>query len=768
MATTRAESRVRYFVRNIAKNKGWNISHPDKGGDFLEEQEIISYFPDCGLGLNRPDFLVCLSGSPMIIIETKNDYKKYNLAIDEAVEYANLINKTGRYTIKFAIGVAGDDERGFVVKVRFQKDNVWEDLKSKDFVVTALLSKDECRKALEADNYTMQVDIPSSAAFVNAAIELSNVLRKAKVEPPLRPKVIGSVTAALYYGNIDYSNDGYLEQINSLSSKAVTDCPNFDLDKKNKLIESIKLSGSDYDRLNPYILRIVSILQQLNVKAVLQSDADFLGMFYEAFLRYGYDNNAMGIVFTPRHITRFCADLVGVEIGHKVIDITCGTGGFLVAAFDKMKKSCTSEEIMNLIKESIYGYDTNPTVWALACLNMFFRGDGKSHIDNTSSLFEESRRTVKRTCNRAFLNPPFHQEGEPEHDFIDASMDSLIQGGLFAGVVYAGVFADSDNKIWRENFLSRHTLLAMISLPDDLFYLAASAPTTIIIAKAHVPQDMSKDVFMAKIWNDGYEKLKGKRVECAGSQMEMILENFKCYMQQRPFMKTPMCTTIPANLLAGGNEFSPQQWLPTLKMTEEDLKKQYYYILQSMFVAVAHYQDITESITDSSLARMNVGKNKFPLSKKEKLSYFFYVKTGHSQGVKNYSQGICPYVSSGEGENGIVGLVNTQNDEICEGCISVSAFGNAYLQPWNFMARGNGGSSVRILIPKFQMSVRELFWFIAQINYQSWRFPYARMAIKERLEKLEIESPDQYMPQPLDIVEKLMKLKRSISELSQI
>lgn len=84
------------------------------------------------------------------------------------------------------------------------------------------------------------------------------------------------------------------------------------------------------------------------------------------------------------------------------------------------------------------------------------------------------------------------------------------------------------------------------------------------------------------------------------------------------------------------------------------------------------------------------------------------------------------------------------------------------------MARGNGGSSVRILIPKFQMSVRELFWFIAQINYQSWRFPYARMAIKERLEKLEIESPDQYMPQPLDIVEKLMKLKRSISELSQI
>ena len=38
----------------------------------------------------------------------------------------------------------------------------------------------------------------------------------------------------------------------------------------------------------------------------------------------------------------------------------------------------------NVIRESLYGFDTNPTVWALAALNMFFRGDGKSHIENAS------------------------------------------------------------------------------------------------------------------------------------------------------------------------------------------------------------------------------------------------------------------------------------------------------------------------------------------------------------------------------------------------
>ena len=39
----RAESRCRYLVRNIATQKGWDIRHPQKGGQFLEEQEIEDY-----------------------------------------------------------------------------------------------------------------------------------------------------------------------------------------------------------------------------------------------------------------------------------------------------------------------------------------------------------------------------------------------------------------------------------------------------------------------------------------------------------------------------------------------------------------------------------------------------------------------------------------------------------------------------------------------------------------------------------------------------
>lgn len=762
----RAESRARYFTRKIASDKGWNTAHLMKGGDFLEEQEITDCFPQLGLGLNRPDFMLCLHGEPVIIIETKNELGKYKSAISEAVEYCETINSHKKHKIKIAIGVAGEDENGYIVIVKYLKDGRWNDLTSHGSPVTAIISKAECINALKTDDATTEVSIPSTGEFIDAAIEVSNLLRTAKIETTLRPKVVGAVTTALYYGDIDVATKDVLGEINRMMTAAINESQHFNEIKKTKLIEALTLGINDFGRLSPYVFRIISILKRLNVRAVLQSDADFLGMFYEAFLRYGADNNAMGIVFTPRHITKFCVDLVGVEIGHKVIDITCGTGGFLVSAFDSLKKECRDDEAKNLIRESVYGFDTNPTVWALSCLNMFFRGDGKSNIENASSLEAEAKGSVRNKFNRAFLNPPFHQDGEPERDFIDASMESLIQGGLFVGVVYAGVFADEENKAWRENFMRRHTLVGMISLPDELFYPNASAITTIMIARAKVPQPKDSEIFMGRIYNDGFEKLKGKRVECQGNQIPAVLQEFHNFINGRHVKEGDDMIIVKADMLKDGAEYSPQQYIPQKRLGYEDVHKLNKKTLMSLFQTITGYPEITESIDDDFL-QYNKEK-RFPLNKTDNLETFFDVKTGKSKGLKGYSEGIVPYVSSGDGTNGVVGLVAEDNMELCDGCITVSAFGTAYLQPWNYMARGNGGSSVRVLVPKYRMTIKELFWFIAQINSQKWRFTYARQAIKSRLTKLKLTSPHEYLEEDFDIIGKLTDFKAKLSELSEI
>lgn len=734
---------------------------------FLEENEITAHFPDINLRLDKPDFLMCLGGEPVAVVEAKNEAGKIDDAISQGIEYADQINASDRYKIKVVVGAAGEQDAGFTVAVRYLSASGWIPLKALGFELSTVPSVREIELALGADDGTTVVSIPASHEFIDAAIELSSILRAAKVEAPLRPKVIGAMVAAIYQGTIDTNSVNALASINSLVDQAVRSSIDINDEKKDNLIDGLKLSGADFHRLAAFINRVVAILRRLNVKSVLQTDTDFLGMFYEAFLRYGYDNNALGIVFTPRHITRFCVELLGATPSDRVLDIASGTGGFLVAAYDSMIRAACSPATIDKVKSSLYGFDTNPTVWALATLNMFFRGDGKSHIEYGNCFDQANRDAVRGRFTRAFLNPPFSQEGEPERDFINAAMDGLEPEGLLAAVVYAGIFADDENQAWRREFLRKHTLLGMISLPEDLFYPTA-APTSIVIARAHVPLADSDSVMMARIWNDGYVKLKSRRVEASGSQLPEIKNDFEQFVIGNP-LSSELATTIHGADIRGGQEWSPQQWLPQPHATEEELSRQQISTVQAIYQAVAHFPDLAdEALSEFSSVWSDL--EAFPLSTKAKVSDYFTVANGKSTGEKNYADGPLPYISSGDASNSIVRLVSKVDDETFEnGGLTVTAFGTAAVQPWPFMARGNGGSSVRVLLPKYAMSFREIIWFASQINNQRWRFFYARMSIKSRIERLEIESPPARLPDAQrSVADNIRVFRDSLVSFSQI
>lgn len=764
MSKKRAESRTRYFIRNQSRKRQWNTAHISKNGDFVEEQEIISTFPDIGLGLEKPDFLTCYKGEPVMVIEAKNDAKKIDDAINQAVGYCDTINSTGKYRIKVAVGLAGEEDNGYFVKVKYLQGDKWKDLRSNGYELTSIPSKKEVELAIAADDATTNVSVPSSSEFIDAAIELSKILRYAKIEAPLRPKVIGAIVLAMYQGEVDTTTGNELDSLNALVQEAIEESVDLREDTKQRLEEALKLTGGDFSRLSSKIQRIISILKRLNIRSVLQTDTDFLGLFYEAFLRYGYDNNALGIVFTPRHITRFCIELTDARLADRVIDIASGTGGFLVAAFDEMMSKAKGPKAVKKIKESLYGFDTNPTVWALATLNMFFRGDGKSHIENVSCF--DKKDEIEGKFTRAFLNPPFSQDEEPERDFIDVALDALEPGGLIAVVVKAGIFADDDNKMWRRNIARNHSVLGLVSLPEDLFYPTA-APTSIFIAKAHIPQSENDKVFMGRIWNDGYEKLKGKRVECTGSQLDEILSSFNEFKNGRQF-SSDLAMTINASDIIDGQEFSPQQWLPQPPITTQELKLQEQKLILSLFQAVSSIPELADEVLED-FPRISEELDELEYNKTGIVTDFFEVRNGKSSGEKNYSEGTCPYISSGDSTNSIIRLVAEDELQVFEdGGITVTAFNQAYIQPWRFMARGNGGSSVRVLIPKFQMSFNELLWFATQINIQRWRFFYGRMAIKSRLERLEITSPPKKLADSGNTVyNRIEEFRNKLFELSE-
>jgi type I restriction enzyme M protein len=762
----RAESRARYFIRHQAQKRGWNVAHIGRGGDVLEEQEIVDFFPDIGLGLSRPDFLFSISGEPSLVVEAKNDPTKISKAISEAIEYAEAINATGKYKVNIAVGAAGEENHGFNVEVRYLKGKTWKPLLSNGYEITAFPSKREVELAINADDATTKVDVPSITEFIDAAIELSRILRLAKVEAPLRPRVIGSLTLAMYQGDVDTTHDNALASTNKLLAAAIDESVDLTEPKKKRLKESLHLLGGDYDRLAPFIGRIVALLNQLNIRSVLQTDTDFLGLFYEAFLRYGYDNNALGIVFTPRHITTFCVDLIGAKATDRVIDIACGTGGFLVAAFDAMMKTAHGPKAIHKVKNSLYGFDTNPTIWALSTLNMFFRGDGKSHIENNSCFEKVNKHEIEGKFTRAFLNPPFSQDGEPERDFIDLSMDALEPEMLLAVVVKAGIFADEEHGYWRKEFTRNHTVLGVISLPEDLFYPTA-APTSILIAKAHIPQGRKTKVFMSRISNDGFEKLKGRRVAIEGSQLQSTTNAFHDFLAGNSIHEKNVAV-IDGEKILEGNEWSPQQWLFQPIEHEDELKGYEQEVRLSLYRAISAIPDLAD-VCLPEFPNLSDELPELPYAETQPISFFFDVQNGRSTGEKNFREGIYPYISSGDTTNSIIRLIEPDDDnELFDaGGITVTAFGQGYLQPWPFVARGNGGSSVRVLIPKFLMTLHELTWFVAQINAQRWRFFYARMAIKSRLERLEVTSPPHKLKaQGTSLHERAKEFKENLLKLS--
>ena len=758
----RAESRCRYLVRNIATQKGWDIRHPQKGGQFLEEQEIEDYFNDSGLGKTKPDFLVCKNYKPIIVVEAKNEKTKIDNAINEATDYADAINQHGTYHVNIAVGVAGEEDNGYLFVTKFYNGTEWVELSARGYKLTSFPSVSEVDNAIITNNGTTEVSIPNVSDYITTAIELSSILRSAKIEPSLRPKVLGAVITALYQGEIDLTEGNELNSINKLVKTAINSTDHFEEYKKRQLIDTLKMSEADYARLAPKMGKIIYILKMLNIKSILQTDTDFLGLLYEAFIRYGYDNNSLGIVFTPRHITKFCAELIDVNASDKVIDIACGSGGFLVASFDKMLSTHTEMGIpFNVIREALYGFDTNPTVWALAALNMFFRGDGKSHIENASCFETNSVNSIKDRFTKALLNPPFSQEEEPERDFIDVAMKSLQTLGLMAVVVKSGIFADDDNALWRGTFLKEHTLLGMISLPGDLFYPTA-VDTTIMIAKAKRPQEVTDKVFMAKIWNDGYKKLKGKRVETAGSQLDEVLQEFRKF-QKGEATSSKLVTVISAEeVLKEGAEFCPEQYLPQPEFPEEEQERYREDIVKSILRTTVSIDDIADEVL-TDFPQLS-GLPELPYGESDVIEKFFYVKGGKSSGEGNYNDGSCPYVSSGDPLNRLVGDVAGEVFE--QGAITVTCFGRASVQPWRFMARGNGGSAVRVLIPKYKMSFSELVWFAAQINMQRWRFFYGRMAILKRLKRIKLVAPEkQLVDGDKSIAEKVAELSQKVNDI---
>jgi type I restriction-modification system DNA methylase subunit len=302
------------------------------------------------------------------------------------------------------------------------------------------------------------------------------------------------------------------------------------------------MSGYEFIKINKsvkeYLMTtIAKIYRHLFFALQPNSSLDLLGNFYGEFLRYsGGDQQGLGIVLTPRHITELFAELADLHPEESVVlDVCAGTAGFLIAAMSNMvlKAAGDSSTIKRIRDLALVGVELDQHMFTLACANMIFRGDGKSNMFWDDCLkpreAETERRIAKLKPNVAMLNPPYSKKAKGKHElaYVKRAIDLLQPNGVAIAIVPLGALIDdkaSTVQLKRE-ILEKHTLKAVMSMPPQLFPKVGTV-TAVAVFEAHKPHhrlvkgatgeatlEPKSETWFGYWRDDGYIVSKNKRIE---------------------------------------------------------------------------------------------------------------------------------------------------------------------------------------------------------------------------------------------------------------
>jgi len=547
------------YIKEELDNLGWIVKNPartDYGEVYQQNECLNNKYLKKYLKRLMPEAVIKLDEDNFWIIESKRDKKEIDKALKEARIYADKINKGDDIKSLIISGIAGNDTDGFIVINQYLNKNKWETILFNNKTKNILLSKEQARYILDNKtiNYQDFPDIPEKK-FIEVGIEINEILHTNGINKNKRARFLsGLVLALLTNSEIDMREEDtttLVKGINNLIEKKLRDV------KKQNFFNFIKLEippvEENHIKYRTAIKETKKQLDTLDIANAMASGNDILGKFYETFLKYGNGAKEIGIVLTPRHITKFAVEVLDVNYRDFILDPACGTGGFLVSAFDYVRNTSNKDQIDKFKNYNIFGIEQEDEVVALALVNMIFRGEGrnnmssgncfykqilKTNIDNTvTGKFVLNKKKIleneKPLITKVLMNPPFAIK-EKETEFIDYGLSQMEDGGILFAVIPVSVMIKKPFQKWRQNLLKNNTLISVLTFPDDLFY-PVGVHTIGIFIKKGVSHDFNKNVYFAKVKEDGFTKRKGVMIfnKNRRNKLEEIKEELKSFINNQ-------------------------------------------------------------------------------------------------------------------------------------------------------------------------------------------------------------------------------------------
>ena len=541
-----------------SKNGGVGGNRPD--AKLLLQDKALNHYPILIEYKGYQDRLVKLDSKGQVDNRSKNapNFKNINsYAVNGAVHYANALLHHTSYTDIIAIGMTGyKDESGeiqheigvyFVSKTNFgagQKVSEFSDfsfLKSENFdafiaKVKALSLtpheieqlKAQREKEIDLSLVKLNNDIyqnekglgENDRVYLVAAAIIATLGMPGKVAP-LEKSDLKSSTEK---GNTD--GDILIRKI-----KAFLDEKSLPKEKK-ELIERTLQNTLTTDNINKVengesqLKRVfVKIVDDLGIYYKIGLTTDFTGkLFNEMYGWLGFTQDKLNdVVLTPSYVATLLVKLARVNKDSYVWDFATGSAGLLVAAMNEMlvdaKKTITSPDALrqkeiNIKAEQLLGLELLSSVYMLAILNMILMGDGSSNILNKDSLKDFDGNYGFGNTNGKFpadafvLNPPYSANGNGMN-FVEKALGMMHKG--YAAIIIQNSAGSGKARDYNKRILQKHTLIASIKMPIDIFIGKSSVQTNVYVFKVgenHHPDETVKFVDFSE---DGYTRTNRKK-----------------------------------------------------------------------------------------------------------------------------------------------------------------------------------------------------------------------------------------------------------------
>ncbi len=496
-----------------------------KAGGKPKECGVYEY-PGDSKGKGKPEFIMTYIKDPntVIVVECKKDVKKHvsqnlnkpaDFAVDGVLYYAKFIKE--EYNV-IALAASGTEE-GKHKSSTFVWRKGAEEFEFVSKFDDSILEPENYLRYIRGERLKKQFSLETVR---KVSLELHDSLREIKIIERQKPIFIAGILIALQDETFATEYQNYITYKSTMN--------NLKTAIKNKLKDSNIQQSKVQNLINAFEeidtnIKLPTIpleekgsirwyIQQLdtNIKPMMEyseTTVDALGIFYHEFIKYsGGDGKGLGIVLTPEHLTDFMCELAEINKHSKVLDICCGSAGFLVTAMSKMLKNTTEEEAKKIKRESLYGVEQEAELFTLAITNMIVRKDGKSNILHDDCFSQEVEKYLEgKNIDVGLINPPYSQKDYSELEFVERLLDLLVKNGKGIVVVPMSCAIGTKFKEIRERLFKKHTLEGVFSMPDDIFY-PVGTNVCVMVWTAHKPHNTKLKTFFGYYKDDGFEKRK--------------------------------------------------------------------------------------------------------------------------------------------------------------------------------------------------------------------------------------------------------------------